>query len=457
MFAHESCRFHPVAGTTAAALSIAQEGPRRPGAFPVGLVVHPLSGEPMATKKTKKTDETPTSAAPAAAPPAPAVATAPAPAAVPQQAAPAMPVPGMMAPAAMMPGMMPPGMPNPGMMNPGAMAPGMMPAMNPMFAMIQMMQMFGGMGAGAAVDPAAVPFAAGAAQAEAADKGLDADIIRPATLTDRIRHQQAVPLGSVLDVLCLTDDAQHSLGGIPKGCTIAFAGPPGKGKTRSAIAGLAKVALSGEKVAFVVAEEGFHNAAESGRDDLCSRLTKIGMAVTGLGEDEFAAKVLANVFVMECQYHKGTTWDDFVGKYRYLVEKENITFVVIDSLNMLDPTRNRTADNLSALKTYNHEKGITCLCLGQIRDTGMPAGGEALQHTADAVFLIEELSLGSKEIAEQWGGKYRDKIDVISCVKSVTTPKFEHPVRLARMPGTGVLTVHDAQPGDMTPLPAKAE
>ena len=85
------------------------------------------------------------------------------------------------------------------------------------------------------------------------------------------------------------------------------------------------------------------------------------MTVTGItDEDEFSDKVLANVFVMECQYHKGTTWDDFVAKYRYLVEKEKISFAVIDSLNMLDPTRNRTADNLSALKTYNHEAGVTC-------------------------------------------------------------------------------------------------
>src|SRR5205814_8288007 len=143
-----------------------------------------------------------------------------------------------------------------------------------------------------------------------------------------------------------------------------------------------------------VAEEGFHNDADSGRDDLCSRLMKIGMAATKLDEKAFAKQVLENVFVLEAQYHKGTSWDDFVGKYRFLVEKEKIKFVVIDSLNMLDPTRNRTADNLSALKTYNHEQGITCLCLGQIRDSGMPAGGEALEHTADAVFLIEEFSLG---------------------------------------------------------------
>ena len=166
-------------------------------------------------------------------------------------------------------------------------------------------------------------------------------------------------------------------------------------------------------------------------------MTKIGMAAPGLNEAEFAKKVLANISVLESQYHKGQTWDDFVSKYRYLVEREKIRFVVIDSLNMLDPTKNRTADNLSALKTYNHEKGITCICIGQIRDTGMPVGGEALMHTADVVFLIEEMSLDSKEMADFWGGKYRDKIDVITAVKSVTTPVLPYPVRTRSRPDDG--------------------
>jgi len=139
-----------------------------------------------------------------------------------------------------------------------------------------------------------------------------------------------------------------------------------------------------------------------------------------------------------------------------LVEKEHIDLVVIDSLNMLDPSRARTADNLSALKTYNHEKGITCLCVGQIRDTGLPVGGEALQHTADAVFLIEEMSLSSKELAEKWGGKYRDKISVIRVVKSVTTPTFPHPIRLAQQAETGRLTPHPSQPQEYAVLPVKA-
>ncbi|MCB9685787.1 MAG: AAA family ATPase [Alphaproteobacteria bacterium] len=369
-------------------------------------------------------------------------------------------MPGMMP--GMMPGQMPGMMPGqmPGMM-PGQMMPGQMPGMmpgyggNPMMQMMQMMQMMmGGAPAMPMMDPSAMPFAMGNVGQDA-DSGLDADIIRPATLTELIREQKPMPTGSVLDYLCLSSDAQHALGGLPMGCTITFVGPPGKGKTRTSLATLLRVAATGTKVAFVVAEEGFHNAEGSGRDDLCSRMVKIGMQVCGMDEATLREKALANVYVLESQYHKGQTWDDFIAKYRYLVEKEQIGFVVIDSLNMLDPTKNRTADNLSALKTYNHEKGVTCVCIGQIRDTGLPVGGEALMHTADAVFLIEEMGLGSKEMAEQWGGKYRDKIDVIRAVKSVTTPTFPHMVRVAQEAGTGVLVAHEAQPAEYA-LPSLA-
>ena len=343
-------------------------------------------------------------------------------------------VPAQAVPQAGMPGM-------PGMMPQAAMG-----GANPMMQMMQMMQMMAAGGTGMPMmDPAAVPFA-GAQPVQDDDAGLDEDFIRPALLDNLVKSQESVPMGCALDVLCLNEDGTKSLGGIPRGCTIAFAGPPGKGKTRSALAGLCQVAASGEKVAFVVAEEGFHDPDGNGRDDLCSRMVKIGMAATGLNEKKFTSEVLENIYVLDSQYHKGNNWDDFVSKYRYLVEQEDISFVVIDSLNMLDPSRNRTADNLSALKTYNHEQGITCLCIGQIRDTGSPVGGEALQHTADVVFLIEEMSLGSKEIAELWGGKYRDKIDVLRSVKSVTTPTFPHPVRIGRAEDTGAMVVHEAQP-----------
>jgi len=328
---------------------------------------------------------------------------------------------------------------------------------NPMMMMLQMMQgmqgMMGGMGGGFGVDAAAVPFGGGAKQDS--DPGLEAAIVRPARFEKRVKTQEALKLGNVLDLMCLSEDGKKALGGVPLGCTMVFVGPPGKGKTRTALASLARVALTGKKVAFVVAEEGFHNEDDHGRDDLCSRLVKVGMAATGLDEANFEKKVLENVFVLEAQYHKHNTWDDFVAKYRYLVEKEQIDFVVIDSLNMVDPTKKGTAENLSALKTYNHEKGVTCICIGQIKDTGEPVGGEALQHTADVVFLLEEMGLGSKEIAEFWGGKYRDKISVLHVVKSVTTPTLQYPVRVDRKPETGELTVHDLQPKEYPILSAK--
>lgn len=330
----------------------------------------------------------------------------------------------------------------------------MMGGGNPMMQMWQMMQMMTAQQMGApTMDPSAMPFAA-PQLAQDGDPGLDASIIRPATFTELTRTQEAVTTGSALDLMCLAQDGETALGGLPKGCTIAFAGPPGKGKTRTALAALARVAHAGAKVALVVAEEGFHDDAGSGRDDLCSRMVKIGMTATGLDEDAFRSDVLDKVYVLESQYHKSQTWDDFVTRYRYLIEKEELDFVVIDSLNMLDPTKSRTADNLSALKTYNHEKGVTCLCIGQVRDTGKPVGGEALMHTADAVFLIEEMSLGSKDMAARWGGKYREKIDVLSAVKCVTTPTFPHPLRIVQTAETGEIGVHPGQPEDI-PAPTR--
>jgi KaiC/GvpD/RAD55 family RecA-like ATPase len=362
----------------------------------------------------------------------------------PKAAAPAEAAPPPVAPMAALPA----GLPLLGMPGMPGMPPG---AQNPMFQMMQMMQAMMGMAGGTpAIDPSAMPFAAPEAPA-AEDQGLDADVIRPARLTQRVRTQQPLPTGSVLDLLCLTEDGQAALGGLPRGCTIALAGPPGKGKTRTALAALARVAESGAKCALVVAEEGFQDEAGSGRDDLCSRLVKIGMAATGLDEKQLEKKVLENVYVLESQYHKGQSWDTFISRYRYLVEKGGVSFVIIDSLNMLDPQKNRTADNLSALKTYNHAHGVTCLCIGQIRDTGLPVGGEALAHTADAVFLVENMSLGSKEMAEFWGGKYRDEIAVVRAVKSVTTPVFPHPVRLDRDEKTGGMAVHAAQPPSYAP------
>ena len=66
----------------------------------------------------------------------------------------------------------------------------------------------------------------------------------------------------------------------------------------------------------------------------------------------------------------------------------------------------------------------------------------------DAVFLIEEMSLGSKEHAAEWGGKYREKIVVIRAIKCVSAPIFQHPIKVVQKPETGELVVADDQPED---------
>jgi len=356
-----------------------------------------------------------------------------------------MPMPGMQMPMQGMPQQMPmQGMPQqPGgeggmpMGGYGGYFPGYG---NPMAQMMQMMQGMMGVGGGAPVDPSAQPFVGRDEQ----EVGLEADVVEPALIEDLVKEQAALPVQDVLDRLCLRPDGK-ALGGLPKGCTIAFAGPPGKGKTRAMLEGVARAARAGVTSAYVVAEEGFRDEDNPDRDDLCSRFAKIAMAATGLDEAGLREHVLPNVVILLSQYHRGHTWDDFIRRYRYAVEELGVRFVVVDSLNTLDPSHARTSENLAVLKTYNHEHGVTCVTIGQIKDSGEPVGGEALMHTADAVILIEEMSLGSKDMAEFWGGKYRQKITVIRIRKCVTTPVHPYPVRVD-LDADGRLVVHEGHP-----------
>jgi len=311
---------------------------------------------------------------------------------------------------------------------------------NPMQQMMQMMTMMAGQ-----MDSTAQPFQIDAHPDE--DSGLESEIIRPINLPGGAKVQEALSIQPLLDKLCLTEDGKNALGGVPKGSTITLTGPPGGGKTRSALESLIRVAATGTKCVLVVAEEGFVDD-DSGRDDLRSRIIKLGMKVLDVDEDGFKEKVEANYAVINAQYHRGQTWADFIGAYRYLVEKDGIKFAVIDSITTLDPTNRKTIDNLSALKTYNHGHGVTCLVIGQVKDTGQPAGGKPLQHTSDVVFHIDTISMGSKEIAAKWDANYRDNLTVIRVLKSNTTPIFSHPVRIHLGSDYGTLEVHPDQPDD---------
>ena len=271
-----------------------------------------------------------------------------------------------------------------------------------------------------------------------------AGILKPAGFESLIKQQAALPFGSVLDHVCLTADRKHSLGGVPRGCTIALTGPLAQGKTRTVLAGLARAASSGMRVGLVVSEEKFRDAADSGRDDLCSRMTKIGMAATGLSESEFRDRVLSNTRVLEVPAYENATWEEFLSRYRALLETEAVELVVIDSLALLNPSHPDVARHVAALRSCNHQHSVTCICVSQFQNV---SDAHSLSRVADALFVIEPMSLDTKEIAELWGGRLNGRIDIIRALRCVTAPEFPHPIRLKRDEVTGEFLVHDAQPG----------
>jgi KaiC/GvpD/RAD55 family RecA-like ATPase len=264
-------------------------------------------------------------------------------------------------------------------------------------------------------------------------------VINPQDFGFERKTQQALPVHPLLDSLCL-DAEYRSLGGLPVGSTIMLDGFPGSGKTRTCMEALLRAAASGIRSVYVVSEEGYSDKV-SGRDDLHSRLIKLADAL-GIAFEEAAA----NYVVVQIQYHRGQSWQDFVDIYQNLVEKQKIKFAVIDSLTGLDPLNTKSVSNLNLLKTYNHDHGITALVTSQVKESGFAAGGNAMMHTADVVFHIEKIGLSSKEMAAKWGGEYRDKVTVISAIKSNTTPVFPSPVRVRLDPFVATLAEHPDNP-----------
>ena len=224
-------------------------------------------------------------------------------------------------------------------------------------------------------------------QVEEVQESTPHDIIIPKTLERGIIVQEGLDVHPLYSKLFMANK-HELLHGIPKGCTITLTGPAYTGKTRSALEMMVRAIMKGIKTAYVVAEEGFFDVNGSGRNDLFSRFLQIAEYISGLSEKEFREKYDDMYVVIPAQYHLGKTWADFIKDYRYVVEEMGCHFTIIDSINMLDPSKLNTVDNLNSLKTYCHEKGVTNVVIGQVKDTGLPQGGEALFHTSEVSLLI---------------------------------------------------------------------
>jgi hypothetical protein len=270
------------------------------------------------------------------------------------------------------------------------------------------------------------------------------DVVMPSTLKRGIVAQQALDIHPLYGRLFLDEDGEL-LGGIPKGCTITITGPPYTGKTRSAMEMMIRALQQGMKVAFVVAEEGFYDDADSGRNDLFSRFLKMAEVITGMKEKAFRKKYDDKYVIIPNQYHLGKTWSDFIRDYRYAVEELGIRFILIDSINMLDPSKLNTVENLNALKTYNHSKGVTAVVIGQIKDSGLPQGGEALFHTSEVALHMFTQYMSSKDMAAQWGAQYKDYVPMITA-RSKVCGAISFPVKTYLDNEQGLLRADAIQP-----------
>ena len=118
-------------------------------------------------------------------------------------------------------------------------------------------------------------------QAEEIVEAVPHDIIIPKTLERGIVAQKGLNVHPLYSKLFLNED-NTILGGIPKGCTITLTGPAYSGKTRSALEMIVNAVMNDIKTAYVVAEEGFFDDKDSGRNDLFSRFLKIAETISGL-------------------------------------------------------------------------------------------------------------------------------------------------------------------------------
>lgn len=280
-------------------------------------------------------------------------------------------------------------------------------------------------------------------QVEEVQEATPHDIILPKTLERGIIAQEGLDVHPLYSKLFLENETDL-LNGLPKGCTITLTGPAYTGKTRSALEMMVRAIMKGIKTAYVVAEEGFFDQQGSGRNDLFSRFLQIAVYISGLSEQEFRDKYDDMYVVIPAQYHLGKTWGDFIKDYRYVVEEMDCKFTIIDSINMLDPSKLNTVDNLNALKTYCHEKGVTSVVIGQVKDTGLPQGGEALFHTSEVSLHIYEKSMTSKAEAETWGSEYRQSIFLIEA-RSKVCHALGFPIKV-NFKDNGLIRADDSQP-----------
>ncbi len=211
-------------------------------------------------------------------------------------------------------------------------------------------------------------------------------IVKPTMTTEQKKKIEPFQTYTFLDEMFL-DENDKAINGVPFGANIILTGLPNSGKSLLIEEVALQTASRGVKVCLVTSEELFH--ADTPRYDLESRLIEraktLKLEWDKIKENLFVIDVVANAELRD--FH------NFVSAYRYLVMKEKIDLLLLDSLTMIEDSRGQIKYRLIELCKYNQINGITAIMVSQratdSSDSLSLAGGIGLTHIADIVMELD--------------------------------------------------------------------
>jgi len=215
---------------------------------------------------------------------------------------------------------------------------------------------------------------------------LSRNVLRPDVAPEAMKPLLGFPTDTFLGSLFLKSDGE-TLGGIPAGGQFAITGLPGAGKSILVEEIGVRVSASGRKVLYVTAEDTWKSPTP--RFDLQSRM-KQKADVLGLDW----SMIRENLFVIDTVFYPELRdWSTFAETYRYVVEKEGIELVIIDSVTVLEAYRGALKYRVMELARYNQLHGVTALFVNQRSaekwDSYDMAGGIGLAHNLDGTVIID--------------------------------------------------------------------
>jgi len=221
---------------------------------------------------------------------------------------------------------------------------------------------------------------------ERKEEKLSSLVLRPDEAPEAKKPLVGLPTGTFVDQLFLTPEGE-TLNGVPICGQFAITGLPGAGKSILVEEVAVRVAAAGKKTLYATAEDTWKSATP--RFDLQSRLKQ----KADILELDWNT-IRKNLYVLDTVvYPDLRDWSTFAETYRYVVEKEKIELVILDSVTVLEAYRGALKYRVMELARYNQLHGVTGLYVNQRSaerwDSYDMAGGIGLAHNLDGTIIVD--------------------------------------------------------------------